>query len=289
MIGKTGMTADSAFCFAATRQKSETRKGILLVTFGSGDPETQAVYQHIGKKIKAAFPDMPVCWAYTSHAVRKQPVKEGKSSDSVGMALARMRDEGFTHLAVQPLHIIAGYEFHDVQAHARAFGSFCGGFTQIFTGCPLLGTPDDLNRTVAAVMKIIPQARRKDEAAVLTGHGTRHPSHAAYLAMMYKFQTQDPNIYVGTLGGELSAEAVRDMLLKKGIRKAYLIPFMSFAGGHARNDMAGDKEHSWKSIFSKAGIACVPVLKGLAEYDDIIDIWSDHLKAAVACFEQSGI
>ncbi len=293
MIGKIGMAfmmtglmlLDSGHCFAAAHKKAETKKGILLVTFGSSIPETQAVYEHIGKKVKAAFPDTPIRWAYTSHIIRKKLAKEGKMLDSVEMALARMMDEGFTHVAVQSLHIIAGREFHDIQVNARAFGSMSGGFRQLFVGYPLLGNPDDLNRVTAAVMKIIPQERRKDEAAVLMGHGTNHPANAVYPAMMYKFQLKDPNIYVGTVEGEPSIEEVRDMLVKKGIKKAYLIPFMSVAGDHALNDMAGDNEDSWKSILTKAGIVCVPILKGLAEYDEIVDIWTDHLKEIIARFE----
>ena len=53
---------------------------------------------------------------------------------------------------------------------------------------------------------------------------------------------------------------------EKKIEKAYLMPFMSIAGDHAKNDMAGDEDDSWKSIITKAGIQCIPILKGTAEY-----------------------
>ena len=70
--------------------------------------------------------------------------------------------------------------------------------------------------------------------------------------------------------------------MKRGIKKAYLMPFMSVAGDHARNDMAGEDEDSWKFILTKAGVDCVPILRGTAEYNDIVDIWIDHLKAALS-------
>ena len=63
-----------------------------------------------------------------------------------------------------------------------------------------------------------------------------------------------------------------------------LIPFMSVAGDHAMNDMAGEEEDSWKSILTQTGITCLPVLKGTAEYDEIVKIWVDHLKTALAQF-----
>jgi len=59
---------------------------------------------------------------------------------------------------------------------------------------------------------------------------------------------------------------------------------MSVAGDHARNDMAGDEDDSWKSILTKEGIACVPVLKGSAENDAIVAVWVDHLKSVMAHF-----
>ncbi len=73
--------------------------------------------------------------------------------------------------------------------------------------------------------------------------------------------------------------------MTKGVKKAYLIPLMTVAGDHARNDMSGDKEDSWKSILSKAGITSVPVLKGLAEYDNVVEIWIEHLKQVYAQFK----
>jgi sirohydrochlorin cobaltochelatase len=56
------------------------------------------------------------------------------------------------------------------------------------------------------------------------------------------------------------------------------------AGDHAKNDMAGDEDDSWKSIFTKAGIQCVSILKGTAEYDVFVDMWVDHLKGPLSHF-----
>ena len=68
------------------------------------------------------------------------------------------------------------------------------------------------------------------------------------------------------------------------IKKAYLMPFMTVAGDHARNDMAGPSADSWKSMLEKEGINCVVVLKGTAEFQEFVDIWVDHLRAAFEHF-----
>jgi sirohydrochlorin cobaltochelatase len=55
------------------------------------------------------------------------------------------------------------------------------------------------------------------------------------------------------------------------------MPFMSVAGDHAKNDMAGNEDDSWKSILTRAGIACQPVVNRTAEYNHMVAIWIDHL------------
>jgi sirohydrochlorin cobaltochelatase len=263
-------------------QQRETRKGILLVAFGTSVPSAQRSFRNIEEKVKAAYPDIPVRWAYTSQIIRHKLAKQGQHFDSPEMALSKMMDEGFTHVAVQSLHTIAGEEFDDLRHNVHAFDGMAGGFEKIEIGYPLLGTEQDLERVTAAMISNVPAERKKSEAVVFMGHGTPHPSNAFYAAMMYHFQQQDPNIFVGTVEGSPDINDVKKALVAKKIKKAYLIPFMSVAGDHAMNDMAGDEPDSWKSILTAAGIQCVPVLKGTAEYDNIVAIWVEHLGAALS-------
>lgn len=264
--------------------QADEKVGILLVAFGSSEASAQVSFENIEKKTKAAFPDIPVRWAYTSTIIRKKLAKQGKYLDSPELALAKMMDEGFTHVAVQSLHTIAGEEYHDLSRTVGAF-KVMGGFQRIILAYPLLATQEDMQRAVGGILENIPKERKKNEAVVLMGHGTPHPSNAFYAALMFQLQLVDPNIFVGTVEGYPEVGLIRDLMLKKKIKKAYLMPFMSVAGDHAKNDMAGDDEDSWKSIFTKAGIQCVPILKGTAEYDVFVDMWVDHLKGALSHFD----
>lgn len=272
---------------ANAQQKMHHRKaeakgtGILLVTFGTSIPEAQGAFADIEKMVHAAFPDIPVRWAYTSVIIRKKLAKTGQILDSPTVALAKMMEEGFTRVAVQSLHIIPGAEFHDLRINAEAFTEMSDGFERLLIGYPALSTSEDLSKAVDAVIGIIPKERKKDEAVVLMGHGAHHPANVYYEAMMYRLQQKDPNIYMGTVEGTPSLDDVRAMLLERGVKKAYLIPFMSVAGDHARNDMAGEEADSWKSILTEAGIECVPMMKGLAEYEAFAEIWVDHLRAVM--------
>ena len=273
-------------CFASGGHGHEQSKkvGILLVAFGSSKASAQVSFENIDKKIREAYPGIPVRWAYTSSIIRKKLAKQGKQLDSPEMALAKMQDEKFTHVAVQSLHTIGGAEYHDLR---RAVGAFkmMGGFQNIILGYPLMATQKDMQRIVNAVLSTIPKDRQKDEAVVLMGHGTHHPSNAFYAALMFQLQLKDPNIFVGTVEGYPEIDLIKGLLLKKSIKKAYLMPFMSVAGDHAKNDMAGEEGDSWKSILTQAGIKSVPILKGTAEYDVFVDIWVDHVGGPLGHFE----
>jgi len=265
-------------------QEPSKKVGILLVAFGSSLPGAQVSFDNIEIATKAAYPDIPLRWAYTSHIIRKKLAKQGKHLDSPEVALAKMQDEGFTHVAVQSLHTIGGAEYHDLSRTVGAFKAM-GGFQRILLGYPLLATQQDMELAVAAILKTLPKHRKKGDAVVLMGHGTHHPANAFYAALMWQLQLKDPNVFVGTVEGYPEADDIREILVQKQIKKAYLMPFMSVAGDHAKNDMAGDEDDSWKSIFTKAGIQCVPILKGSAEYQDFVDIWVSHIRGPLSHFD----
>jgi sirohydrochlorin cobaltochelatase len=266
-------------------EHQEDKKGILLVTFGSSYPQAKAAFQNIEDQVKQAFPDTPVRWAYSSHMVRAKLAEEGRELSSPAQALANMQDEGFTHVAVQSLHTIPGVEFHDLHEVVHAFRSMPGDLEQIQLGYPLLAKDQDLKQVSQALLQNIPDARGSQEAAVFVGHGSYHPSNAFYKALAYELQQQDPLAFVGTVGGSPSIKDVQSQLEDKGIEKAYLMPFMSVAGDHAQSDIAGEGQDSWKSILSQAGLECEIVMKGSAEYDNIVDVWIRHLEEAYSELE----
>jgi len=272
-------------CFASGGHgiKNPKKVGILLVAFGSSEASAQVSFENIDKKVKATYPGIPVRWAYTSHIIRKKLAKQGKHLDSPEVALAKMLDEKFTHIAVQSLHTIGGAEYHDLRKTVGAF-KLMGGFEKIILGYPLMATQEDMERVVAAIKSVIPKERRSKDAVVFLGHGTHHPSNAFYGALNFMLHLEDPNIFVGTVEGYPELDLIQNLLLKKKIKKAYLMPFMSVAGDHAKNDMAGDEDDSWKSVLTASGIECVPVLKGTAEFDVFVDIWVEHVGGPLGHF-----
>jgi sirohydrochlorin cobaltochelatase len=260
------------------------KKGILLVAFGSSVPEALVAFEHIEKKAREAFPDIPVRWAFTSHMIRKKMADEGKNLDSVTQALADMAEEGFTQVAVQSLHTISGEEFHDLNLTVKAFRSIPEGFEQIMIGLPLLGNQKDMEQVASAIMSTIPEQRKPEDAVLLMGHGTSHASNTSYAALMWQLQLQDPNLFLGVVEGFPEINDILPILKERNIQKVWLMPFMSIAGDHARNDMAGPEEDSWKSILHDAGMNCEVILRGTGEYDEFVEIWIDHIRDTINRF-----
>ena len=80
----------AAGTFASTQEKARpVKKGILLVAFGTSVPEARRAYDNIERMMKAAFPDVPVRWAYTSAMIRSKLAKQGQSLDSMETAWRR--------------------------------------------------------------------------------------------------------------------------------------------------------------------------------------------------------
>lgn len=265
-------------------ETKEKKVGILLTAFGSSEASAQVSFENLEKKTREAYPDVPVFWAYTSHIIRNKLAKQGKYLDSPKVALAKMADQGFTHVAVQSLHTIMGAEYEDLKAVISGYKTM-GAFDQIIMGYPMLATQADMEKAVDAIFAVIPEKRKKNEAVILMGHGTHHPANAFYAALMFQVQLRDPNVFIGTVEGYPELGDIQTMLKARKLKKAWLMPFMSVAGDHAKNDMAGGEEDSWKSILTRSGVSCNTVLKGTAEFDAFVDIWVSHLKAPLAHFE----
>jgi sirohydrochlorin cobaltochelatase len=265
----------------AKEKHRESKTGILLVAFGTSVPQAEVSFNNIEKKVKESFPGIPVRWAYTSSIIRKKLAGQGKHLDSVEMALVRMMDDGFTDVAVQSLHTIRGEEFDDLVETVRAISHIPGGFRKLEIGTPLLSSEKDLELVSRAMVDNFPEKRKKNEAVLIMGHGTPHPANAFYTALMYHLQKKDPNVFVATVEGSPSIDDAVSFMKARKLKTAWLVPFMSVAGDHARNDMAGDEDDSWKSILGKEKITSVPVLKGTAEYDNMVAIWIGHLKDAL--------
>jgi cobalamin biosynthesis Co2+ chelatase CbiK len=119
--------------------------------------------------------------------------------------------------------------------------------------------PDWSVRRAFTSQKIINHIKAKDDgvAFVFMGHGTSHTEKVSYSQMQTQMgELGYDNVFIGTVEGEpeqTACDVVIDTVAEAGYTKVVLRPLMVVAGDHANNDMAGDDEESWKSLFLASG------------------------------------
>lgn len=259
---------------------AEDRKAILLAAFGTTHENAAKAYDNIEKVVKARNKDVPVYRAYTSDKVRAILKKRGAAVMSVPEALARMKQDGVTEAAVQSLHVVPGLEYNrKIIAPVNDFQKGKDAFPKITVGKPMIYDAAHFDEFCTALFAIIPADRKKEDAVLLMGHNNdKGTTDALYAAVARALRAGDPNVFLATVEGTPDFETVLAELKKSGAKKVYLMPMLVVAGDHARNDLAGDEDDSWKSVLEKNGFTCVPVLKGLGEYDAFAGIYAARLK-----------
>ncbi|MBL4560536.1 MAG: sirohydrochlorin cobaltochelatase [Labilibaculum sp.] len=263
---------------AAAHTKKVNKTGILLVSFGSSYPETRASFQHIEEEVKAAFPNQEIHWAFTSKIIRKKLRSRGEIIDSPAEALAKMGEEGFSNVAVQSLHVIPGEEYENLKKTVEAFSGMPKGIDHVKLGKPLLYHQKDIENLGDVLLQNLPKGMHKGDVVVFMGHGTHHPANVYYSGMQYYLWQKNPNVFLATVEGYPELNQVIEKLETRKVNKVYLLPFMTIAGDHARNDMAGAGEDSWKSELEAKDYKVEAVLSGMADQNEVVHIWIEHLK-----------
>lgn len=257
-----------------------SNSAILLAAFGSSEPQAHRILAVFETKVRQAFPGRPVRWAFTSGLIRERLAGEGKKTDSVSKAIARIGFERFETVAVQSLHVIPGKEFEDLE-RAVMTAVEDGVIRRATLGAPLLACETDVDNTADAIIRHLPTERSEGEAVLIMGHGTWHHGDAAYDRLAAALTTRDPLVRLGTLEGIQSLEPLLADLRKEHVATIWLVPLLAVVGAHVQRDMAGAGPDSWKSRIEAAGFSCIPIMRGAVENEGLADIWIEHLESAV--------
>ena len=276
---------------------------LLVVSFGTSFNDSRV--EDIGgieKALAAAYPDWSVRRAFTAQIIINHvQARDGEFIDNMDQALERAVDNGVKNLVIQPTHLMHGAEYDELTA---AVDNYKDQFESVKISEPLLGevgadasevNADKENVAKAIVAEAVStsaydslDAAKEDKTAfVFMGHGTSHTAKVTYSQMQTQMENLGySNVFIGTVEGEpeeTSCEAVIEKVKAAGYTKVILRPLMVVAGDHANNDMAGDDEDSWKSMFTADGsfeqVDCQ--IAGLGRIADVQQIYVDHAKAAI--------
>ncbi|HBA63350.1 MAG TPA: cobalt chelatase [Lachnospiraceae bacterium] len=276
---------------------------ILVVSFGTSFNESRAVdIKGIEDAIQKAYPDWSVRRAFTAQIIINHvQARDNEKIDNMDQALQRAIDNGVKNLVIQPTHLMHGAEYDEL---SEAVESYQDKFESVKIAEPLLGAVGSdaaaINEDKAAVAETVTAeavktagydsldvAKEDHTAFVFLGHGTSHTAKVTYSQMQSQMDALGyDNVFIGTVEGEpedTSCEAVIDKVKEAGYTKIVLRPLMVVAGDHANNDMAGDDDDSWKSMFEASGNfdSVDTQIAGLGGISAIQDIYIAHTGAVI--------
>ena len=197
---------------------------------------------------------------------------------AVEEALESAERNGVKTLVVQPTHLMNGFEYTDL---SKELAGWADAFEKIAIGEPLLTSDEDFSRVADALIDVTKEYDDGETAICFMGHGTEAESNGVYARMQEVLSGKGmEHYYVGTVEAEPSLEDVLEAVKKGSYKRVVLRPMMIVAGDHANNDMAGDEEDSWKSVFEGAGYEVVCVVEGLGGIPAVQEILTEHAQAA---------
>ncbi len=257
-------------------------KELLVVSFGTSYNDSRRLtIGAIENTLKEAFPGWSVRRAFTSQIIIDHiKDRDGVAIDNVTEALERAIANGVKTLVVQPTHLMHGFEYTDLIGELAGYAD---AFEQIAIAEPLLSSEEDFRAVAETVTEATASYDDGETAICFMGHGTEAESNSVYAKMQTVLtEAGFEHHFIGTVEATPSVEDVLEMVKESGCRRAVLRPLMIVAGDHANNDMAGDEEDSWKSIFEEAGYEVECVVEGLGQLEQIQKLFADHTAAAMA-------
>ncbi|WP_405378159.1 sirohydrochlorin cobaltochelatase [Phascolarctobacterium sp.] len=261
------------------------KDAILVMSFGTTFTDTRAkTIDATVNAIKANHPGVKVVTAFTSHIIIDRiKAKEGITYPTPEEALAQLKAEGYSRVAMASLDIIPGIEYDYKNA---VYQTHKNNFKKATFSTPLMywqgqeGQADDITATMEALSTQFPKLGKND-AVLVMAHGTPHPANAYYAVMQDRLEEMGhDNVLIFSVEGWPHLETVIPKLKAKGIKNVTLMPLMMVAGDHANNDMAGDEPDSFKSILEKEGFKVSAYVHGLGENPAVQKLFVDKAEQA---------
>ena len=276
---------------------------LLVVSFGTSFNDSRAEdIKGIEDALQEAYPDWSVRRAFTAQIIINHvQARDGEFIDNMDQALERAVANGVKNLVIQPTHLMHGAEYDELTDTLAAYEA---SFETVRIAEPLLGKADpnaeEVNSDKAAVAEAVTaravelagydslkSAQLDGTAFVLMGHGTSHTAKVSYSQMQTQMNELGyENVFIGTVEGEpeeTACENVIEAVAQAGYTHVVLRPLMVVAGDHANNDMAGEDEDSWLSMFTASGsfesVDCQ--IEGLGRIEEIQALYIDHTAAVL--------
>ena len=260
--------------FSSASAQEVVKKAIVVASFGTTYDETRKVtIEAVEQDIRNAFPQYDHYRAFTSRIIMKRLAERGIVVDSLETTLGKLQEAGYSEVIVQPTLITPEEEYDNKIMRVVNKYKAEGAFDKLIVGRPLLtykgenGQTNDFAVLSKAIAWQLPKKMNADEVVVFMGHGSPNRHNSAYITLQEKMIADKNKIAIGVVEDTdyPNFQDTLSFIKTKGYQKILLMPLMLVAGDHARNDMAGEDDDSWKNKLEKEGYKISLYLKGLGE------------------------
>lgn len=242
--------------------KQET--AIVLVSFGTSDAcAKEQALDALEREVRDAFPRHLVLHAYTSPTVRRILQRRGEAAFSLEEIFEQLKARGVRRVVCQCSYLLEGHEYDAMLAAVESYRPF---FDAVFCGPSLLRLEGgavllDFLRGYIDLLQ--------NQTCLLIGHGTTHEENRAYAELQARLaRCGAGNIHIATIEATENPQAVVCALRELRARQVVLMPLLSVAGVHAKEDIFGETD-SWYCRLRDAGFEVLKQEHGLCEFSQI--------------------
>jgi sirohydrochlorin cobaltochelatase len=266
---------------AASPAGAAAKPAIVLVAFDTG-PGAADTYTYLTGKVRERFPDHEIRLAYPPGiGPEKLPDGQERELPDLGGTLADLKAAGAAQVAVQPLNVIPDAEW---EKNSKACGDTPG--LKIALGKPLLSSLADRKRLLDALAGDFPP-NFKEHAVLLVGRGSTSTAGLRENLSLYTLilaKLRGKNVFFGVVEGQPPIKNALGALKRSEAGQVTIVPLQLVADDSFANVKLGDQESLKSTLLAAKPYDINLVTKGLGSNDGVIQIYLDHLAAALDTF-----
>lgn len=275
------ITAMSLLCVSCKKENS-LKKEIIMCSYGA-DVKNSIPFTlgAIEKALQKAYPKYKVDMCFTAeHIINYLKEHDNYIVKNVKQTLDEAVENGIEEVIVLPVYFLNGVVLESVIKEIMLYQS---KFKKLSVADYLMASDRDFEEIADVVIKRTSEYNSKDTAVCIAGHGTSSDTNSNYLKFQDVIRKRGEGFYlVGTLDAEPTVDdLIAELKQNSEIKNIVIIPLMIDGGGHITNEIAGDEEDSWRSMFLSAGYNVECIMEGLAVHPEIQQIFVRHTKAAM--------
>lgn len=255
-------------------------KAIIIAGFGVIDNRARAAsFDRLIQQAKEECQGYDVRCIFTSSFVIRKLRDQNIYIERLDEVLEKLRAQAYKEVVIQPTHLSSGEEYEKKIVEAAL--ACQGDFSKITIGNPLLssGKESDLDEVIGCMAAMYADVGTNEEI-VFVGHGSLRRENYIFKRLQEKIDQTCAHITIALLESSdcLRFDDVLSRLRKKNAGRVRLIPLLFVAGMHARIDLAGPHDLSWKSRLLSAGFQVQLSLNGIGEHKPFRDIYIRRIK-----------